>query len=299
MSRWLPVLLAQVPARAPAIAVEALREEVHELLAEFPATRLIVYPEYHTCDVTGGPEARRQRYEEIAEPIDGPRVNALRGIAREAGVWLVPGTVIERGSAGEIYNTAPAISPAGELVGAYRKIFPWRPFEPFTPGDGFSVFDIPGVGRVGLCICYDLWFPEVSRQLAWMGAEVIVCPTFTSTCDRAQELVLSRATAIQNQVYFVAVNTATPQGTGQSIVVDPEGLVRVQAPDQSPALLTDVLDLDAVTRVREHGTCGLNRMWSQFKASDAALELPVYAGSMTPERWQFRESLAREKKKNG
>ena len=129
-----------------------------------------------------------------AEPLDGPRVKLLGELAGDLGVWLMPGTVCELGEDGALYNTAVVLSPTGELVASYRKCFPWRPYEPYLPGDRFVVFDLP-VGRIGVSICYDAWFPEVARHLAWMGAEVIVNPTQTTTCDRDQEVVLARANA--------------------------------------------------------------------------------------------------------
>ncbi len=294
MTRSLPLLLSQAPSRSPATAAHELREELAGLLADFPATRLVVCPEFHVCAVEGDGEERREAYEALAEPLDGPRVAELRDVAHEAGVWLLPGTVPERGADGGLYNTAVVIAPDGELAASYRKVFPWRPFECFKPGGRFVVFDMPGVGRIGLAICYDLWYPEVSRQLAWMGAEVIVFPAQTSTCDRAQELVLARANAIVNQVFVVSVNAAAPVGTGQSIVVDPEGLVRTQAPSEAPAILTDVIDLDEVERVRTYGTCGLNRLWSQFRPGDAVLELPAYRGSIDPLAWEPARQTPRE-----
>jgi predicted amidohydrolase len=295
MTRPLPLLLLQAPPRSPATAADELRDELTGLLADFPATRLVVYPEYNTCGVSGDPEQRREAYEALAEPLDGPRVTALRAIARDAGVWLLPGTVPERGDDGGLYNTAVVIDPQGEVAASYRKIFPWRPFEPFKPGDRFVVFDLPGAGRVGLGICYDIWYPEVARQLAWLGAEVLLFPAQTSTCDRAQELVLARAAAIANQTFVVSINAAAPVGTGQSIVVDPEGLVRTQAPSEAPAILTDVIDLDDVERVRTYGTCGLNRLWSQFRPDDAVLDLPAYGGSIDPQTWEPGSALAKEK----
>lgn len=285
MARDLPMLVAQSPARWPHEALGHLRGEVLALVEDFPATRLVVYPELHTCRVSGGAEERKHAYEECAEPLDGPRVEQLRTVAREAGVWLVPGSVVERGEDGALYNTTMAIDPDGELAATYRKIFPWRPFEPLAPGDRFVTFDIPDVGRVGLCICYDLWFPEVIRHLAWMGAELVIVPTQTPARDRDQELILTRANAIQNQVFVLSANAAAPVGTGQSILADPEGLVRFQAPSESPAFIPDVIDMDAVRRVREFGTCGLNRMWSQFVPGDAPLPLPLYDGTLDPARW--------------
>jgi hypothetical protein len=181
---------------------------------------------------------------------------------------------------------SPAYGPDGTLAASYRKVFPWRPFEPYRPGDRFVVFDVPDVGRLGFSICYDAWFPEVTRHLAWMGAEVVVNPVKTTTGDRAQELVLARANAIVNQVYVLSVNAAAPDGAGRSLVVDPEGLVRTSAPSEAETVLTDVLDLDAVTRVRTYGTAGLNRMWSQFTEDDAPLDLPLYQGRLDPARWR-------------
>ena len=170
------------------------------------------------------------------------------------------------------------ISPQGELVATYRKAFPWQPLETTDPGDRFVTFEIPGVGRVGLAICYDGFFPEAFRQLAWMGAEVVLQPTLTTTSDRAAELVVARANAIVNQLYVVNLNAASPAALGRSLVVDPEGFVRVEA-GSGEELLTDVLDLDAVTRVRRFGTAGVSRMWEQIDAGAAAgLELPMYEG---------------------
>ena len=284
--RLLPVLLAQSHPLAPDRAVGDLRNDVLSLMDAFPGTRLLVYPEFHTCTVDGGRAERERQFRELAEPLDGPRVSALRSIAREAGVWLAPGTVLERGPRGELFNTAVVIAPDGEVASSYRKIFPWRPSEPFDPGTDFVTFDIPDVGRVGLAVCYDLWFPEIIRHLAWLGAEVVLIPTQTSTADREQELVLARAAAIQNQVFVVSVNAAGPVGTGRSIIVDPEGLVRCQSPGEGVARLSDVVDLDTVTKTRLLGTCGLNRMWSQGRPGDPVLPLPLYAGDLDPARWE-------------
>jgi predicted amidohydrolase len=201
------------------------------------------------------------------------------------GRWLLPGTVIERGPGGELWNTAVIFSPQGELVAAYHKMFPWRPFEPWTPGREFVVFDMPDVGRFGLSICYDAWFPEVFRNLAWMGAEVILNPALTTTCDRAQERVLARANAIVNQVYLITCNSAWPNGTGRSAVIDPEGHVRTESDGETPTMLTDCIDLDQVTHVRHWGTLALDTPWAQFNEDDPPIELPAYRGRLDPADW--------------
>jgi formamidase len=85
---------------------------------------------------------------------------------------------------------------------------------------------------------------------------------------------MARANAIFNQIYVVSLNAGSPAGLGRSVIVDPEGLVRLQAGD-GEEVLTDVLDLDAVTRVRKFGTAGVSRIWEQAKRS---LEPPFALG---------------------
>jgi predicted amidohydrolase len=285
VSRLLPVALVQAAPQAADAPIDRFAAAVEAHLAAAPRTRLVAYPELHLCGTGGRPAEKVEQLQAAAQPLHGPRGKVLAELAGDLGVWLLPGTVCERGENGELYNTALAYSPAGRLAARYRKVFPWRPYEPYRPGDRFVVFDLPDVGRLGFSICYDAWFPEVARHLAWMGAEVIVNPVKTTTSDRAQELVLARANAIVNQVYVLSVNSAAPDGVGRSLIVDPEGLVRVEASSEAEAVLTDVLDLDAVSRVRTYGTAGLNRMWSQFTDDDVPLELPLYGGRLHPARW--------------
>ncbi|WP_084448348.1 carbon-nitrogen hydrolase family protein [Desulfovibrio inopinatus] len=285
MARYLPILAMQETSRSFECDMDEFEDEIVSLLADFPKTRLVIYPENHLFKVDGTPEQRSAQMMQWAQQVDGPLMQRLSHIARRAKVWLLPGTFYEDDGNGGIYNTSPLFSPAGELVATYRKCFPWRPYEPYTPGQSFCVVDLPGIGRLGLSICYDIWFPEVCRQLAWMGAEVIINQAQTSTCDREKERVLVQANAISNQTFIVSVNAAAPAGTGQSLIADPEGNVRVQLPSENAAIMTDVLNLDEVERVREFGTCGLNRMWSQCRPTDPVLELPAYGGRIAPDQW--------------
>jgi predicted amidohydrolase len=284
MSRPLPLALVQaetLPAHAP---LSLFADDVRRVASEFPQTRLVVYPELHLTGLAGDAAQRDAMMRDGAESLEGPRIRSLRELAGDLKIWLLPGTVHERSADGSIYNTAVLLSPEGELAASYRKVFPWRPYERCRPGGSFVVADMAGFGRIGLSICYDSWFPEVARHLAWMGAEVILNPTLTPTADRAQELVLARAQAITNQVYVVGVNAAAPTARGRSLVVDPEGNVRVEA-GEAAAVLTDVLDLDAVPTVRRYGTAALNRMWQQMEPGDAPIELPLYAGRIDPDTW--------------
>lgn len=285
MQRILPLIAAQARPRLIGEPVSAFADEVKAALGAQPHSKLVVFPELHLFGDQNPDLQRTEMLQASAEPLDGPRVKELKQLAKDLNIWLVPGSVCERGPEGQLFNTHLVLSPEGELAGYYRKIFPWRPFEPYDPGDKFTTVDLPGIGRVGLNICYDAWYPEVSRQLAWMGADVILNVVKTTTPDRKQELILAKANAIVNQVFMVSVNCAGPTGQGKSIIVDPEGNTLIEATDDQPQLLTAELDLAAVDRVRTHGTENLNRPWSQFREGEPAVELSVYQGRINPATW--------------
>jgi len=210
--------------------------------------------------------------------VPGPQTDRLCELARKTRQWLVPGSMWEMED-GKLYNTSVVISPDGEIVAKYRKMFPWLPYESgTTAGDEFCVFDIPDVGRFGLCICYDMWFPEVSRQLAWMGAEVIIQPTLTPTSDRELELVMARANALFNQCYFVSINGIGTWGGGRSTIIDPDGRVLQQA-GTNQTFMTEMIDLDHTTRTREYGTLGLAQTLKQLR--DSGHKFPIYGNNGT------------------
>lgn len=285
MPRILPLVAAQSAPRLIGEPIAGFADEVAGILRTCPETRMVIFPELHLFS-DGDPDLQRtEALQDSAEPLAGPRTRELQELAGDLDIWLVPGSVCERGPDGQLFNTMMVCSPQGEPAGYYRKIFPWRPHEPYDPGERFTTVDIDGVGRLGLNICYDAWFPEVTRQLAWMGAEVILNVVKTTTPDRRQELVLAQANAIVNQVFMVSVNCAGPVGTGCSLIVDPEGNVITSCEDDQPGLLAADLDLTQVERVRAQGTEGINRMWSQFRAGETPVELPVYNGRMDPTTW--------------
>jgi predicted amidohydrolase len=285
----LRVVAAQAAPLAVGTDLSQFETESAALIANGPEPQILVYPELHLFGTDEHPDdVASQVLQQAAVPIDGALVAELGAIARRLGVWLLPGSICERGPAGELFNTAVLFSPAGDLVETYRKIFPWRPYEPYQPGDRFVVAELPCIGRVGLSICYDAWFPEVARHLAWYGADVVLNVVKTTTPDRAQEVVLARANSIVNQVFTVSVNCAGPSGMGQSLLVDPEGAVLEQSEDARECVLVADLDLGAVARVRRDGTAGLNRMWSQFRPDDSVLELPLYGGRIAPQDWEPR-----------
>jgi predicted amidohydrolase len=216
---------------------------------------------------------------DAAEPMPGPAEESLRRIARENKIWLVPGSMYER--AGDaVYNTTPVIAPDGEVVLRYRKLFPFYPYEKgVAPGSESHVFDVPGVGRFGVSICYDMWFGETTRSLISQGAEVILHPTMTYTVDRDVELAIARASAATNQCYFIDVNVAGTLGLGRSIVCGPGGEVIHQAGSGREIIAFEV-DFDYLRDVRERGWQCLTQPLKSLR--DSKLVFPAYGAGMAP-----------------
>lgn len=268
------VQLAVVPWDAEA-TVRKMCDTITQISWSFPWVNMLVF---HELAVSGlvqfVPTESPTTWRKNAQPIPGPLTDTLCEIAVKTKKWIVPGSMYELDGQ-DIYNTAIVISPEGKIVAKYRKMFPWLPYEAATkPGTEFCVFDVPNVGRFGLCICYDMWFPEMARTLAWMGAEVILQPTMTPTSDREIELVIAQANAIFNQCYFISLNGVGPYGGGRSLIVDPDGRILQQAGERE-TFLTEIIDLDHVTRTREFGTIGLGQTLKQLR--DAKHFFPMYA----------------------
>ena len=229
----------------------------------FPWVEVMLFPELAAF---GTDPARVQ-------PLPGAAEERLAEIARRNGVWLVPGSLFERRD-GAVFNTAPVIAPNGTVVARYRKMFPFRPYEhDVEAGVDFVVFDVPAGGRIGVSICYDMWFPETTRTLAAMGADVILHPTLTDTIDREIELSIARTSAAVNQCYFFDINGAGDGGVGRSLVVDPSGYVLHEA-GHGQEIIPILVDLDRVEHEREAGMRGLGQPLKSFR--DRRVDFSVY-----------------------
>ncbi len=143
----------------------------------------------------------------------------------------------------------------------------------FSGGTEFCVFDVPDVGRFGVSICYDIWFPETTRTLTSMGVEVLLHPVLTGTIDRDVELAMARATAAQFQCYIFDINGLGAGGVGRSCVVDPSGTVLYQAAGQEEIIPLEI-DLQQVRRQREVGLRGLGQVLKSFR--DRPADFAVY-----------------------
>lgn len=214
---------------------------------------------YHKPELVVGVECL-QSY--TPESIPGPSSDYFASLAKKHQIYLIPGTVYEYDDKlpeGVFYNTAPIYDPEGNLIEKYRKMAPWYPSEEFAaPGDKYVVFEIPEKQtKIGVQICYDMNFPEISRNETLMGAEVLI----KLTMDPQELYELNKhvhyARALENQAYFVSTNCVGKSGAfqmyGHSQVISPEGDL-IWEGSQSEAIATVTLDLDLVKRCRRYGT---------------------------------------------
>jgi len=209
-----------------------------------------------------------------AQPFPNDAISQFQEDAHRHGIWLIPGSMFEKAEDGRIYNTSVVINPQGEIVARYSKMFPFRPYEEgIASGTDFCVFDVPEVGRFGLSICYDIWFPETTRHLTSQGVEVLLHPVLTGTTDRDAEIAIARATAAQFQCYVFDVNGLAAGGVGRSLVVDPSATVLHQSAGQEDMFPIEI-DLDMVRRQRETGLKGLGQVLKSFR--DRAVDFEVY-----------------------
>ncbi|MFF5935102.1 carbon-nitrogen family hydrolase [Streptomyces sp. NPDC012508] len=232
--------------------VVSRRARVAELVrAERGAADLVVLPELWPMGAFA--------YESFAsesEPLRGPTYEAMAAAARDAGVWLHAGSIVEAAD-GALFNTSLFFTPAGELAARYRKIhrfgFDKGEAVMMAAGDELVTVALPEL-TVGVGTCYDLRFPELFRGLVDAGAQAFVVPAGWPARRRAHWTLLAQARAVENQAYVLACGTAgTHAGVeqaGHSIVVDPWGEVLAEAGPGEETLRVE-LDADRVTTTRE------------------------------------------------
>ena len=243
--------------------VTAMNHQLDILMARFPWVQMVLFSELAAY----GPLPR------FARELPDSTQEVFQDMARRHGIWLIPGSMFEKAPDERIYNTALVIDPQGNLISRYRKMFPFRPYEhDVTGGTEFCVFDVPEVGRFGLSICYDIWFPETTRTLSSMGVEVLLHPVLTGTVDRDTELAIARATAAQFQCFIFDINGLGAGGVGRSCVIDPSAHVLYQAAGQEEVIPIEI-DLDQVRRQRETGLRGLGQVLKSYRDRDVAFEV--------------------------
>ncbi|MCQ4637486.1 carbon-nitrogen hydrolase family protein [Anaerovorax odorimutans] len=260
MGRFLNVGIIQMPiSKDTAQNYEYLEDALSRIMSGYHKPELVVGVECLQCYTP--------------EPIPGPSSDYFARLAKQYEIYFIPGTVYEYSEElpkGMYYNSAPIYDPKGRLIDVYRKMCPWYPSEEFAaPGNHYVAFDLPEKQtKIGVQICYDMNFPEISRNETLMGAEVLI----KLTMDPQELYQLNKhvhyTRALENQAYLVSTNCVGKFGAfqlyGHSQVISPEGNLLWEG-EQEEAIATVTLDLDLVKRCREYGTCFMDHYLQHLK----------------------------------
>jgi predicted amidohydrolase len=222
--------------------LEAIRTRLHE--AHGQGAKLVVFPE---CALTGYCFDSKDEAWPFAEEIPGPATEVLARDCRALGIWTALGLLEARPSDGALFNACALIGPDG-MAASYRKVhLPYLGVDRFTtPGDReFAVHDLGGL-RVGMTICYDGSFPEAARCLMLRGADLVLLPTNWPTGAMRSAKVLVPARALENQIYYAAVNRVGQERgfsfIGRSQIVDCNGEALAASDDDRPTVLYAEID---------------------------------------------------------
>ena len=274
--------------------------------APFLPVRLVAFPEFaHAAPVFASAEELHRR---LAVPIPNEHTDRIRDVARELGVYVQTGTMLESDGRwpGVVFNTTCLVGPEG-ILARYRKVNPWIPYEVHAsphdlPGYDeplFPVADTP-IGRIGCAICYDWLFPEAIRQLAANGAEVLVRVSAYMDPWGATEpmnwwTLVNRCRALENIPYVVAANQGASlrhyppySWPGGSQVVDFDGRMLAEAsPGPGERIVVAPVDITALRH--ERATRRGHHMLSHLRTE----AYPVYQSHQYPPAHGSRLSFER------
>lgn len=269
MARSSPLRVALVQMACTADPAQNLRTALTRVaLAAKKGAKLVCLPElfrsHYFC--------QKQDYKcfELAEPIPGPTTQILSASAKKYKITLVA-SLFEKRTGGLYHNTAVVFGPTGKILGTYRKMH--IPDDPgfnekfyFAPGDtGFQPIETP-VGRLGVLVCWDQWYPEAARLMALRGAQILIYPTAIGwargekkeVCQRQRSAwqTIQRSHAIANGLFVLSVNRTGREKNldfwGSSFLSDPNGHVIAEASSHQPQILSASIALSEITTTRQH-----------------------------------------------
>lgn len=236
---------------------EALRQQVDRIVAMVgkarrgsPTMDLIVFPEYslHGLSMDTNPE--------IMCRVDGPEVAAFREACITHRIWGCF-SIMEYNPEGNPYNTGLIIDDRGEIRLNYRKLHPWVPVEPWEPGNfGIPVCDGPNGSKLALIICHDGMFPEMARECAYKGAEIMIRTAGYTTPIRHSWKITNQANAFCNLMQTASVCMCGSDGTfdsmGEAMFVNFDGVPLAEGNGRADEIVTCELRPDLVREARRH-----------------------------------------------
>lgn len=219
----------------------------------------VILPEMFCCPY------QPENFPIYAEKEGGPVWQQLSGYAKRYGIYLIGGSMPEKDAEGNVYNTSYIFDREGKQIGKHRKVHlfdidikggqTFKESDTLTAGDSDTVFDTE-FGKIGVMLCFDIRFPELSRMMVNDGAKVIFVPAaFNMTTGPAHWELSFRTRALDNQIYMVGCAPARDVSAGyiswgHSIVTDPWGRV-IDMLDEKKGILLAELDMDYEEQVRE------------------------------------------------
>lgn len=252
MSNKLKVTLSQISCKVgnKKANIKTMQESVTQ--AKKQKAELVIFPELSLTGYT-----TRDLTYELAEPIPGPSVKALEKIAKKEKNYIVFG-MLERSEKAQavVYNTAVLLGPEG-YIGKYQKMYlpTHSVFEEkryFRPGYKAPVFET-NIGKLGIIICYDVFFPEPTRLLRLKGAQLVICISASPAARRKFFEVLTTARAIENNAFFAYVNLVGLENGlefwGGSRLISPSGHIISQAKYNQEDIITGNIDYADLKRV--------------------------------------------------
>lgn len=230
------------------LSADRLASLVHQVKKGRPNVDIIVFPEY---SLNGASKALGA---ELQCTVDGPHIGVLRDACRLANVWACF-SFMELNPDGNPYNSAILVNNEGQICLHYRKLHPWVPAEPWAPGNlGIPVCEGPKGSKIAVVICHDGMFPEVARECAYKGAELMLRIAGYSSALRHQWHLTAQADAFCNLMYTASVcgcsATGPFGGMGEAIVVGFDGVPIRYGSNKEDELITAEIRPDLVREAR-------------------------------------------------
>ncbi len=243
---------------------ENLTKAEHYIIqAKAAGVDMVVFPEAFMVHV---PKGSSMLYTEVAESVEGPFVKALADLAIKHDLYVICGIYeLKTGESMRVYNTTVVLNRQGQLIYRYRKThlydaFSFQESQKIIRGEEPCLPIKTDFGTIGVLVCYELRFPEISRRLALLGAEILIVPTawVAGTMKVDHLLSLSKVRALENTVFMCVADQVGHHYVGHSVVYSPMGEALAGLGQEEGLLITEI-ELGIVTKTRNILPCLLQR----------------------------------------